>query len=157
GLEIVATQLEFARARWGVKVHETPHQLLIRLLKQGIYCDSGPECDALDMWTLGDAYNFARAEAGIVTIATRAKRADSLWRRRQLGTWGSIGDDVIYPLIGWTKFDVLGYLKSHNIPLPPSSGKAATGIDLSEPSVCWLHDNFPADYRKLCEVFPYAE
>lgn len=38
-----------------------------------------------------------------------------------------------------------------------SSGKSATGVDLSTPSLLWLHDKHPRDFRKLLEFFPFAE
>ena len=53
--------------------------------------------------------------------------------------------------------DVFAYLKNQKIPLPPSSGRAATGVDLSTPSILWLHDTYPADYEKLRAHFPYVQ
>jgi hypothetical protein len=50
----------------------------------------------------------------------------------------------------------LSYLKINNIPLPDSSGKNATGVDLSTPSILWLHDKYPDDFKKLLQFFPYA-
>jgi hypothetical protein len=65
--------------------------------------------------------------------------------------------DVVSPLSEWTKLDVLSYLKGRGLPIPDSSGRSATGIDLSTPALLWLHDNFPHDFAKLCEVFPFTE
>lgn len=156
GLECVETMLDWARERYGVKINQYPHWVLSKAIRDGVYCNNFSTVDDLEDWKLRDVYNLAKADTGIPMIMTGAKRADSLWRRRQMGTWGK-SDDVVYPVAGWNKFDVLGYLKGGGLPVPDSSGKAATGIDLSMPSLLWLNDNHPRDFQKLCRVFPYAE
>jgi hypothetical protein len=65
--------------------------------------------------------------------------------------------DVVTPIAGFQKVDVLQYLASRRIPVPDSEGSNANGVDLSTPSLLWLHDRHPRDFRRLCEVFPYAE
>ncbi len=154
GLESTETALLQAEARWGVKVRQYPHWLLRRLLFDGVYCQNSFRNDDLPEWKLMDVYRLAIAETGIPTIATGAKKADSLWRRRQMSSWCK---DLLYPLKDWSKLDVLSYLKLRGLPEPASSGRSATGIDLSTPSLLWLHDTYPNDFRKLCEVFPFAE
>jgi 3'-phosphoadenosine 5'-phosphosulfate sulfotransferase (PAPS reductase)/FAD synthetase len=155
GMRCVENMLDFARKRWGVKIHQYPHWVLGKWFKIGAMCNSHYALESLPEWKLTDVYNLACADTGITLIAHGAKRADSLWRRRNLSVQNY--DNVIFPVIGWNKFDITGYLTSHGIPLPPSSGRSATGIDLTTPSVLWLHDNYPDDFRMLCEVFPYAE
>jgi hypothetical protein len=65
-------------------------------------------------------------------------------------------DAIRNPIAKWHKYDVLAYLKTQGIEPPPSSGKSATGVDLSVPSLLWLHDTFPEDFERLCRMFPYA-
>ena len=160
GLECVEAVLDEARARWGVEVRQYPHWILPKFIRGAVYCDNWYERDELAQWTLGDVYNLARGESRIMLVVSGAKRADSLWRRRNLKATENKGSyrDVLYPVIGWSKADVLAYLKARDIPVPERSAKGnATGIDLSTPSLLWLHDNHPRDFAKLCEVFPYAE
>ena len=154
GLECVDFELEKARRRWGVKIHEFPHWSGSIAVGEGIY--TFPPLMSVPKWGLGDVFALAQSASGIKLIASGARSGDSPWRRRNMATT-SYYDDVIFPLRKWGKFEVLSYLKARSIPLPPSSGKAATGIDLSTPSLLWLHDTFPRDFARICEVFPFAE
>lgn len=155
GLECVELELERARQRWGIEIAQYPHWMVHKLIKNSVYCASHWSNDSLPEWKLADVYALALLESGASQLATGAKSADSGWRRRFMSTQRE--EQVFYPIAKWHKYDVLAYLKARGIPLPPSSGKTATGIDLSTPSLLWLHDTFPADFRRLCEVFPFAE
>ena len=155
GLECVEAQLDLARSRFGVSIRQYPHWLVADLLRRGVYCPNTYKQDDLPDYKLRDIYTLARTDARAPVVATGAKRADSLWRRRSLPTTSG-WTDLVYPIVGWNKFDVLSYLGRKKLPVPPSSG-SATGIDLSTPALLWLHDTFPRDFEKLCETFPYAE
>lgn len=155
GLECVDQGLEWARRTYGIQIRQYPHWLLTKLLKQGTYCNATTKTDALPDWKLRDIYSLAAADAKCRIIATGAKRSDSRWRKWNLAQ--ARYEDVLYPIVGWSKLDVLAYLKARKIPVPESSGRSATGIDLSTPSLLWLHDTFPEDFRRLCDVFPFAE
>ena len=156
GLEVTDGELAKAEDRFGLKIQQYPHFLLTDFLKSGMFCDPSYKYDDLPDIKLRDIYDIIKIGTGCPAIITGAKSSDSAWRRRYFHitrTW----TDVIYPIQTWNKLDVLGYLRTRGIPVPPSSGKNATGVDLSEDSVFWLHDNYPEDFKKLCEVFPYAE
>jgi len=154
GLECVEESLALAERKFGIKIHQYPHWITGRALTGGTYSNAYFKKDIPD-WTLRDVYDLASADTHIRVIATGAKRSDSQWRKRNLAACPY--DDVIYPIVGWTKPDVISYLKSRKIPIPQGSSGNATGIDLSTPSLLWLHDTHPNDFKKLCEVFPYAE
>jgi sulfate adenylyltransferase subunit 2 len=153
GLACVEKQLDFARQKWGVPILQYPHWVLAKCLADGMYCNNPSVVDDLEL-SLGDIYAAVRQDTGFKLIAHGAKKSDSLWRRRSLTTHHY--ENVIYPIVEWNKFDVMGYLKSHDIPLPDSSAGNATGIDLSTLSLLWLHDHHPQDFQALCKVFPYA-
>jgi len=153
GLECVEEMLDFARKRWGVTIRQYPHWVLHKVLTGSLYND-GVDAGTLPKWDLRDIYTIAALEAGSRFVVTGAKRTDSIWRRRQLGKqWA----DVVYPIVGWNKFDVLSYLEMHKLPIPASSGRAATGVDLSTPSLLWLHDTYPKDFEKVRASFPYVQ
>jgi phosphoadenosine phosphosulfate reductase len=156
GLRCQQVMLDAARARWGVTIREYPHWLGAKLMRSGVYCKTHWRRDDVPLLKLRDIYDMASAEARIPLIATGAKRADSLWRKRNLAQTAHY-DDVLYPVISWTKQDVLAYLRVRGIPIPESSKGSATGIDLSTPSLLWLYDNHPDDFARLCEFFPFAE
>ena len=102
---------------------------------------------------LQDIYNWVMCDTGIKYIATGAKNSDSIWRRYNMTT---IRDNICCPIKEWNKFEVLWYLKKHDIPIPNSSNAQATGIDLTTKSLLWLFDNYPNDFDLLCSCFPYA-
>lgn len=155
GLACIEEALDSARRRWGVEIVTYPHWLTARLMSDGLYCDASRRTDNLPKYTLQDVYALAMADSGIGFLATGAKRADSSWRRRFMASWRE--NSILNPIASWVKYDVVGYLKMRGIPLPPSSGHSATGIDLSTPSLLWLHDTYPADFKRVCEFFSYAE
>lgn len=158
GLECVDTALAAAEEKFSrVKsfegpIRQYPHWVLRKALTAGAYCRALSD-DGLPPWKLHDVYALAAKDSESTLIATGAKATDSTWRRRMMGTWGK---NCLYPIGDWNKFQVLGYLRTRGIPLPPSSGKSATGIDLSVPSLLWLHDTYPEDFERLCGVFPFA-
>jgi 3'-phosphoadenosine 5'-phosphosulfate sulfotransferase (PAPS reductase)/FAD synthetase len=156
-LKCVDLELAKAEARWNVKIRQYPHWGIHKLLRNRMYFHSwqGVNQALPKEYKLNDIYKVAMKDAGCVQLATGAKRTDSLWRRRSMST-GTL-DEVFYPLAGWSKFDVLAYLKMRDIPNPSSSNRNATGIDLATPSILWLHDNFHDDYLRVLEYFPLAE
>ncbi|NUP12968.1 MAG: phosphoadenosine phosphosulfate reductase family protein [Polyangiaceae bacterium] len=157
GLECVERQLEYARKRWGVIIRQYPHWVLADVIHNGTFGKDWVGYEDVPIIELSDIHAMAREESGIALIATGAKKTDSLWRRRMLQAQGKAGETLIYPVVEWKKLDVLAYLSAHKIPKPDSSGRNATGIDLSAPSLLWLHDTYPDDFKRLCELFPFAE
>jgi phosphoadenosine phosphosulfate reductase len=178
GLECIEEKLEYARQRWGVTIHQYPHWCLSRILLAGVYRLVGmrqvfggvfneylPDgssgklrvnSEGIPELSLNDIYEMVKLDTGIGLIATGAKRADSLWRRKMLGNWGN-RPDIIYPLKNWNKPDVYAYLMARQIPIPDGTQGSSTGIDLTQKSLLWLHDEHPRDFDKICEIFPLAE
>lgn len=157
GLQCVEAQLDFARQRYNVQILQYPHWLLFKLLKNMVYCPQYPEFKDIKEIRIKDIYAAVRKDTGVKYIATGAKRADSLWRRRYTTTASETHKDVIMPLLEWNKFDVLAYLRHNDIPIPESSGIFASGIDLSSVSLNFLYEKHPEDFKLLCKLFPYAE
>jgi len=155
GLASVEAALGWASDTYGVRIHQYPHWLLSRVLKHGVYCNPWHGHDDVPSFTVNDVYQIAMLDTGIPLVATGAKAADSGWRRRHLTT--AARADVITPIKTWNKLEVLAYLRARGLPIPPSSGRPATGIDFSTPSLCWLYDTYPQDFARLAEVFPYVE
>lgn len=156
GMECVERELDRARQRWGVRIRQYPHWILHKLLTNGAYGTAWFQRDDIQLfeWKLQSIYAVAMADSGATIIGHGAKKSDSRWRKKQLGTWGK-QDYMLYPLIGWRKPDVLAYLQINKLWVPDSSGTNATGIDLTPPSLLWLHDNHPNDFAKLAVPFPY--
>jgi sulfate adenylyltransferase subunit 2 len=156
GLACVEERLEWARKRWGIVIHQYPHWAFSKAVAYDVFRLPSPISKTFGEWGLLDVYAWARKGSGIQTIVHGAKKSDSQWRRRSMAA-GHNSDGVIYPIAEWSKFQVLAYLRGRNIPIPHSSAGNATGIDLTQPSLLWLYDNHPEDFRKVCEYFPFAE
>lgn len=159
GLEVCEQQIEYAEKRWGVPIVQYPHFTLVQYLKYGAFMPPSHEFDDLPNIGLFDIYEAVRRDTGIPLIATGMKKADGSGRRTMLRATAGKADwaDVIHPCVEWNKFDVLAYLRSHDIPVPDDYGGVSAGIGLLTPDVLWLHDNHPKDFEKLLNYFPYAE
>lgn len=156
GLRVIEEQLDYGRQRWKAEILFYPHWSMVAALRHGVYSPNHISKDELPReYTLNDVYNLARQDSGIQLIASGIKKSDSEFRRKNVAAFQR--KNVLTPLRDWNKLEVLAYLALHKIPVPKSSGRSATGIDLSSPSLCWLHDNHPDDFKKLLELFPYAE
>jgi phosphoadenosine phosphosulfate reductase len=152
GLQVVEERIAWAEARFGLTIRRYPHWLRAVFARDGVYRFHATDAVQLD---IGDLYTVARADTGISLIVTGAKKGDSLWRRRT-GATKFAGDDLKAPLWDWSSRDVAGYLRSRNLPLPPSDGRQASGIDLTEECVTWLHDEHRQDYETLVAAYPFA-
>lgn len=154
GLEHIEAGLEFARKRWGVTIKQYPHFTLSKLLKSGVYCPNSYKRDDLPDLKLADIYAAAMADSGIRMIATGAKKADSIFRRK---SWQQFEKDyLVYPLKDWSTRDVLGYLRLRGLPVPTrNEGFQTSGVDLTTRDLLRIHDQFPADFDRLERVFPY--
>jgi 3'-phosphoadenosine 5'-phosphosulfate sulfotransferase (PAPS reductase)/FAD synthetase len=88
-------------------------------------------------------------------IATGAKKADSMFRRK---SWQQFEKDyLLYPLKDWGTRDVLGYLSIRGLPTPSlNEGFQTSGVDLTTRDVLRIHDAFPGDFEKIEKVFPYV-
>jgi phosphoadenosine phosphosulfate reductase len=160
GIEVAEKQVREAAARWGMPVLYYPHWIGYRYLREGFFCPNWFKiADDIPDAKLYDIYDWVMQDTGISLIAMGAKRADSLWRSRNLALVkkGRFAEAVVSPLENWNKFDVLAYLKANNIPRPDSSTGNATGIGLGAESVIWLYENYPEDYQRLKFYFPFIE
>lgn len=156
GLDCIEELLDSARKRYGITIRQYPHWLVRDYISRGMYCPNSWKHDELPPWKLRDIYTLARHEAGTLKLATGAKKDDGMWRRKFMGATKS-WTDIIYPLTGWSKYDVLGYLAAKGLRPPDAARGDAAGIDLNIKTLLWLHDKHPGDFRKICDVFPYAE
>jgi 3'-phosphoadenosine 5'-phosphosulfate sulfotransferase (PAPS reductase)/FAD synthetase len=155
GLACVEEALDDGRRRHGMEIVQLPHWILARMLKANLYRPPlSPEAiAAIPDLTVRDVYDWSIESTGIQVILTGAKAADSLWRRRTLKAVQYA--EIYHPIASWLKVDVIQFLAANGIPIPDSSGHSATGIDLTAPSLEWLHRRHPADFALLAEDFPF--
>lgn len=155
-LRVCEEQLDYGRKRYGVEILQYPHWSTVAALRNGVYSPNHISKDWLPKdYCLSDVYALARQDSGLKLVANGIKKADSEFRRKNVAAFQR--KDVFCPLKDFNKLHVTAYLGLHKIPLPKSSGKSATGVDLSVPSLCWLHDSYPDDFEKLLQWYPYAD
>ena len=64
----------------------------------------------------------------------------------------------------WMTEDVYGYMQAKRIPAPTrvqvtetTSINLSSGFTLTASSLRYMRDHYPEDYRRVLDVFPYAE
>lgn len=154
GMEIVDEQCLMLQKLWGIECLRYPHWSALNARKWGVHCNLLPDSLDIKDFTLADILHAVRSDTGIQMIANGYKISDGRHRKKIMRVASA---DTVSPLAGFQKVDVLAYMASRKIPVPKSSGGIMTGIDLSVNSLLWLHDDHPRDFRRICEVFPYAE
>lgn len=158
GLTHIEEALKWAKRKYRIQIVQYPHINLPRNLRRGVYTNPSYRYDDLEEFTLHELYQVIMRDTGITTIATGMKKADSMSRRRNFKNLSQCeGGTVINPLENWNKFDVLAYIKMHKLPLPKSSGRATTGVDLTARELLWVHDTYPEDFAKMRAVFPFID
>lgn len=161
GLECVETPLHALAARYGVKLHKVPHFDLARYLKYGVYTPprNGGAHRIRDL-RYADVEALAKARAGITWTALGHRASDSLERNAMLKRLAGLDPKArrVYPIWSWKPRDVYAYLRQRRIPVPPQLVAGTTdGINLYPETLRVLKARYPADYRRVLEVFPYAE
>lgn len=145
GLELARARLEYARRRWGMECLLLPHWMISHFLRRGVYCVPRK----VKEMNLVQTHEVARARSGVGLVVTGHRKGDGA-HVGQLARAG--GEGLLMPLRHWHKLDVLAYLRSAGIDAP-----AHNDLDLSTPSLLDLHDKHPEDFKRVCEVFPFAE
>lgn len=152
GLRCVEDGLRQAERRYGLTVEYYTHAWAVNAMTCGSYRFTSHKFDRVKLLKYGDMYEVAKAESGCPHLLTGARRSDSRQRRILMDQGLFPG---IHPIADWSKAHTLAYLKRHSIPLPPQMKGSTTNISLSIQDLCWLHDEFPADFNTLARTFPF--
>lgn len=114
-----------AEDRYGITIREYPFWGFVEYLRNGVYCQKHKE---LPKYGLDDAYQAAMMDVGVDWLITGARAADSPTRRRYIGAHKGKREHIIFPIAGWSKYDVLGYLKIRGLTPPDTIGANSGGI-----------------------------
>lgn len=153
GIRSTEDVLEETCQRYGIKLHVVPHWFAYSALRAGEFCDPA---EGLPEMELRDIYQRITAKAGIPIVLMGARRTEGVWRRKDMAKMDGWAE-VFMPLAGWSKMDVLSYLSSRGITLPPAARGEGNGVSLLPSNVLWLYDNHRDDYERLRRFFPYVE
>jgi phosphoadenosine phosphosulfate reductase len=147
--------------RFGVRIIGVPHWDLARLLKNCIYRPYVVGSERIKLLRQSDVEAFVRRETGADWCAWGNRAADSVVRNAYLKRIRGVDAPAqrFYPIWRWKKPDVYGYLHGRKLPVPAMTGGAVKmgGVSLDPKCLRWLRDNEPKDFRRILEVFPFAE
>lgn len=160
GLEFQERTLRWAEARYGLTIHRFPHWAVPPLLRMSLFQVPRLQLRRTPALPPTQWVEGVRELLQVEWVASGDRLTESLWRRARFKRSGPIDTQGrrFFPIVDWTKAQVMRYLSFHCIPLPPDtqvlghSFRALAGSDLA-----LIRDHFPADYAKILEMFPLAE
>ncbi len=158
GLDYTEYWCDYAKRRWGVKVHRYQHFFIVELLRSGQFRQNPDR--SIPCVQPADIEATARRASGLEWIGYGYKSVDSLERNAMLSTWPHGLDHkrkVFTPIKSWTDRDVRSYLSRRGIADPDIlDGSRCTEVNLSPAGMAYMREHWPADYRRILQVFPYA-
>ncbi|HUT88756.1 MAG TPA: phosphoadenosine phosphosulfate reductase family protein [Thermoguttaceae bacterium] len=160
GLSIVDEWAAEVRRRHGVKVRMYPHFDLSRCYRNAVmqpHYRGLVNCPKVSMTDIELRF---RDDAKVDWIAYGWRRNDSFSRALILKHNRGLDPKAkrVFPLRCWRRQNVLDYLSSRGIPLPPGLGrKDQGGLDFAPGALEWLKKERPADYAKWLKDFPFSE
>lgn len=165
GLSFQESTLQWAEKRYGIEIYRLPHYNLHEVMSLQRLNFVDPERPDLPPMNLKKVEDHVRRKFGVEWIASGAKPADSLIRRMTIKSQWDEKNKKHYPLFGWGDRQVAAYLRQQHIPIPseyqfmpPSrDGKPASWHGLQGDHLQAVYEHFPEDYRRILEVFQFAD
>jgi len=65
--------------------------------------------------------------------------------------------NVHAPIYGWSKYDVLLYIRHNNLEYLKQEGDRISGVDLSDKYLLWAYKNQPQSYEAIKREFPFVD
>jgi len=148
--------LQYYEKKYNTEIIRIPHNVASVWMHYGFYRDYDPYFPIV---CSNDIYNYIRVKTDIEWAAAGERIADSIWRRAFIKKSGSI-DPVrrrFYPLSGWTKKDVMDYIKYHHLYLGEDSKKLGFSFrSLNGDELVVIKEHFPQDYEKIERLYPFV-
>lgn len=142
------------------RVLRVPHWCLSNRLRDSALRDDFLASKDVPKLTIRDVELHVTKETGVNWFASGQKKIDSLERRAMLNKCDGImlGSNRAYPLSDWTQRSVLQYLRNRGIPLSPEYAvmPCSYGGQLEGEYLKPIADNFPDDYQRILDRFPFA-
>ena len=149
--------IKWYEQKYNTEILRVPHFETSNFLRYGLYRE--PDMTVPIVSTL-DEYEYLRDITGVEYICGGERIADSIVRRAMLKNTGSIDfkRGRFYPLIYWTKNDVLNYCKLKKLYIGEESKKLGFSFrSLDGQSLKMLKEHYPADYEKVKKIYPLCE
>lgn len=164
GLSWVEDYLSDLQRRYpGLDILRLTHPDRAEFFRTGRYCTAQPTFPRMThrmVWDAARDYYRHHPEGPFRWIATGEKMIDSLQRRAQMRSWGHVqpARGRVFPLAEWNNTDVFDYLQRRRIPLAPDYTMFGASLSnpLDERYVGQIAEHYPADWRKIVRMFPFA-
>jgi 3'-phosphoadenosine 5'-phosphosulfate sulfotransferase (PAPS reductase)/FAD synthetase len=160
GLDCVERTVRWCERRYKIEVLFVPHWMLGLAYKNATYMPHRSRADGWRDTKLGDIEMAVRAKLGVEWIAYGHRMNDSIERVGMLSRNEGL-DQVgrrVYPLRSWNEAAVMAYLRAKRIPQPPRLTvlkRSMTGVSFQEDVLVAIRDQYPEDFDKIVEKFPY--
>lgn len=170
GMEFVEDSLKYYEDFFGTHIYRLPHKSFYRMLNElmfqkpknvlAIEAAKLPDENQYNDMVIGDIIRYCEQLPETVYAANGVRMADSPMRRISIKTHGAISHNQkrFFPVYDWKKDDLIRSFDESGVKLPVDYhiwGRTFDGIDYRflKP----LKDNFPNDYQKLLDWFPFAD
>jgi len=143
--------------RYGIKIEQYPQVDVTSIYKNQAFVATGKNIKKLSQPKMEA---FLRHEYNIPWILYGYKKSDSLQRRGMLSIIDGIDHKYkkAYPVSDWSEKDVYNYCKRERLPLPADYGMGFRDVNMFEgKSLLWVYRNFPKDYEKIKNTYPFIE
>ena len=150
----------------GVELHQVVHEMLPKLIKDGVHGPIPPGAKAMRSLKQGDVERYVSDKTGIPFHALGHREVESLARIAMLrscpdGPGLDLEHRKCFPIWDWKTPEVFTYLRTNRIAPPSQIGTSRTGRSgglspLSPESMAWLRDRGGHDWTRWLQVFPYA-
>lgn len=159
GLSVVDEWSEAVEKRFGVKVRMYPHFDLCRCYRNAVLQPHWRGLDETPKIDLVAIEQKFRADANVDWIALGWRRNDSFSRALIMKQTGGLDAKArrVFPLRSWRRQQVLSYLASRGIPIPPGLGrKEQGGLDFHAAALAALKEKRPEDWARWLRDFPFS-
>lgn len=157
GLEFQERTLRKYEKLYDIEILRIPHPDMAKFLRYGTYRPADLSVPVLEF---NDCYSYVRSITGDAWIAGGERINDSLNRRAMLKSGGSVDFKRfrMYPLLHWTKNEVVEYIRRKKLYLPHDTRVLGSSFcDLSGETLSRIKKYFPNDYKRIKDFYPLCE
>ena len=152
--------LQFVERKYNIKINRIPHFQLSSMIKNYVYRPVDNCSKKIQVIKPNDIDLYIRQQAGFEYITSGEKGYDSIPRRAMLKKCHGIDEKRkrMFPLTVWNDKAIWEYIKKNKLPIPADYrlfGHSFGRLWVEELTA--IKNNYPNDYSKILEVFPYAE
>lgn len=158
GLRFIERHLERIVRQFDVELDFKPDPTLANYLNDGLF--TPPRWNSVKTFKYAELEQQAREHFKAGWVIDGQRQDDSVNRRIVLRRYGAIDrlHRRVHPLSEWNEGEVYAYLRLNKVPLPQRLGDGKmSGFGLSARYLREVKERFPDDYRRILEVFPFAE